>query len=283
MAESLDPRFPDKAFKVVQQQSAGAAAGQLKSPGYLAGRAMLFGPSPKQDPQLREPTPQTIGTLTLNDVKGYYAKAFRPDSTTIVVIGDVTAEEARNTIGKYFGNWSATGPKPPTDLPAVPANKSVAKDVADPARVQDAVELAEELPMTRFNPDYYPLEVGNHVLGGGFYATRLYRDLRQKTGYVYYVSNELEAGRTRSIFAVKYECNSENVSKAHALVERDLKQMQTTDVSPAELQQAKALLLRQIPLAEGSESHVAAASRFSVPSSDCPWMSRYGQHGFTIL
>jgi zinc protease len=253
----LHPRFPEEAFKVVQQQAAASVAGELKSPGYLAQRAMLFGLLPGDDPQLREPTPETVRTLNLNDVKSYHAKAFRPDLTTIVVIGDVTAEEARATIEKYFGGWQATGPKPLTDLPPVPANKPTARNVPDPARVQDAVELAEELPMTRFNPDYYPLEVGNHVLGGGFYATRLYRDLREQNGYVYYISNELQASRTRSIFAVKYECAPDNVSKARALVERDLKQMQAENVGPAELQLAKALLLRQIPLAEGSESRVA--------------------------
>ncbi len=253
----LHPRFPDEAFKVVQQQAAASVAGELKSPGYLAQRAMLFGLLPEDDPQLREPTPETVRTLNLNDVKSYYAKAFRPDLTTVVVIGDVTAEEARATIEKYFGGWQATGPKPLTDLPPVPANQPTARNVPDPARVQDAVELAEELPMTRFNPDYYPLEVGNHVLGGGFYATRLYRDLREQNGYVYYISNELQAARTRSIFAVKYECAPDNVSKARALVVRDLKQMQAENVGPAELQLAKALLLRQIPLAEGSESRVA--------------------------
>ena len=49
--------------------------------------------------------------------------------------------------------------------------------------------------MNRFNPDYYALQLGDHVLGGGFYATRLYRDLRQKAGYVYNVDNSLHASR----------------------------------------------------------------------------------------
>ena len=194
----LHPRLPDAAFKVVQQQAKDSVAGQLKSPGYLAQRATLKGLLPEGDPELRHPTPETIGALDLSNVKNYYAKTFRPDLTTIVVIGDVTADQARSVIEKYFGSWHASGPKPPTDLPPVPPNKATARNVPDSARVQDAVELAEELPMNRFNPDYYPLEVGNHVLGGGFYATRLYRDLREKTGYVYYVSNELQARRTRS-------------------------------------------------------------------------------------
>ncbi len=111
----------------------------------------------------------------------------RPDLTTIVVIGDVTAAEARAVVEKWFGEWKASGPKPETTLPPVALNKASAANVADPQQVQDAVTLAEQLELNRFDPDYYPLQLGNHVLGGGFYATRLYHDLRQVAGYVYTV------------------------------------------------------------------------------------------------
>ena len=96
-------------------------------------------------------------------------------------------------------------------------------------------------------------------MGGGFYATRLYHDLRQVAGLVYGVDNRLEAGRTRSTYAVSYGSDPPNVSKARALVARDLIAMQTTNVTPGELQQAKAILLRQLPLGEASESAVANA------------------------
>ena len=88
----------------------------------------------------------------------------------MVVIGDVTAEDAKATIEKWFGNWKATGAKPQTVLPPVPPNKSSATNVPDSSSVQDSVNLAEELGLNRTNPDYYPLQMGNFVLGGGFYA-----------------------------------------------------------------------------------------------------------------
>lgn len=109
-----------------------------------------------------------------------------------------------------------------------------------------------------FDPDYYPLQLGTHVLGGGFYATRLDHDLRQVAGYVYSVDVSLNASETRAIYSVTYGCDPENVSKARALIERDLNEMRTEEVSVSELHQAKALLLRQIPLSESSEEAVAA-------------------------
>ncbi len=253
----LHPALPTDAFKVVQQQTAQFSEGELQSPGYRMDRALQKALLPPGDPLLRETTPKTISSLNYNDVTAYYAKTFRPDLTTIVVIGDITMEQARPVIEKYFGAWQVSGPKPDVVLPPVPANKASAVNVPDPSQVQDTVELAEELEMNRFNPDYYALVVGNHVLGGGFYATRLYRDLREKAGYVYSIEDSLTAGETRSVYSIEYGCDPKNVSKARVMVEQELYDMQKTTVTPSELQQAKALLLRQIPLAESSEDAVA--------------------------
>jgi zinc protease len=253
----LHPALPAEAFQIVRDQTAQFTEGNLKSPGYRMQRALDLALLPKGDPSLREATPKTISALTLADVKAYYAKVFRPDMTTIAIIGDITPGEARPVIEKWFGEWKGVGAKPAVTLPAVPANQPTAAHVPDPEAVQDSVELALQLPMNRFSPDYYALQLGDHVLGGGFYATRLYRDLRQKAGYVYNVDNSLRAGETRANYSVTYGSDPENVSKARTLIDQDVEAMRTTNVTAAELQQAKALLLRQITLSESSEDGVA--------------------------
>jgi zinc protease len=253
----LHPALPAQAFAVVRQQTSQFVAGNLMSPSYRTSRALDVALLPAGDPSLRESTPATLAKVTLDDVKQYHDSTVRPDMTTIVVIGDVSPEEAKTVIEKWFGGWKAVGPKPDTTLPPVPVNKPSAANVADAQAVQDSVYLSEQLNLNRFDPDYYPLQLGNHVLGGGFYATRLYHDLRQVAGYVYYVDVSMGASKTRATYTVEYGCNPENVSKARALVQRDLNQMRTQDVSADELHQAKALLLRQIPLGESSEEAVA--------------------------
>ena len=255
----LQPALPGEAFATVQQQLAATVKGQLDSPGYLTNRAfhkLLF---PEGDPTLRQSTPATISALSIQDVRNYYQRVFRPDLTTIVVMGEITPGKAREVVEKYFGGWKASGPKPPTTLPPVPLSKPAFTLVPDTSRVQDIVMLGETLGLTRSNPDYYALELGNHVLGGGFYATRLYRDLRETGGLVYNVSSSFEIRKSRGLYVVRYACDPQNVSVARAIVEHDLLQMQTTAITPQELQQAKAILLRDIPLSESSVDSIAAA------------------------
>ena len=253
----LRPALPEAAFPTVSKQVASTLAGKLQSPDYLQQRALKTALFPKDDPSLREATPATVSSLTLDDVREYYKSAFRPDLTTIIVIGRITPGKAKEEIEKYFGKWKSEGPKPNTFLPPVPPNAPSVTAVPNTSRIQDKVTLAETLSLNRSNPEYYALELGNHVLGGGFYATRLYQDLRQKTGLVYNVSSDFDAGRTRMLYAVRYACDPANVSRARAIVEDNLKKIQTTPVSPGELEQAKALLLREIPLSESSVDSIA--------------------------
>ncbi len=253
----LHPALPVAAFAVVKRQTSEFLAGNLQSPEYRTLHALDSALLPAGDPVLRQATPATLARVTLQDVRTFYAATVRPDLTTIVVIGDVSAQEAKSVIEQWFGAWRANGNEPPTTLPPVGTNPPSAVAVADPAAVQDSVFLAEQLRLNRFDPDYYPLQLGNHVLGGGFYATRLYHDLRQVAGYVYTVDVRLDASKTRADYAVEYGCDPRNVSKARALIERDLEQMRTHDVSEVELHQAKALVLRKIVLNESSEEAVA--------------------------
>jgi zinc protease len=253
----LFPALPEPAFKVLQPQLAAAATGELQSPSYLAGLALRTALFPRHDPAQREATPDTIKSLTIQDVRDYHQRVFRPDLTTIVVIGKVTPENAAAVVARWFGDWKAVGRRPDTLFPSAPANVPSTTLVPDASRVQDKVTLAETLGLTRTNADYYALELGDHVLGGAFYATRLYRDLRENNGLVYFVSSAFDVGLTRGVYEVNYACDPPNVAKARGIVVSNLKDLRAKRVTPRELRQAKVLLLREIPLSESSVGRVA--------------------------
>lgn len=253
----INPALPEEAFKVVRKETASLLAGQEKSPKWLAGRALKTALYPKDDPALRYAKPGMVDRLALADVTNYYHAVFRPDVTTIVVVGNITPEEARLTIEKWFGDWKAHGSKPETEFQPISDNRPARVAVPNKSRVQDEVTLEETLGLTRSHPDYYPLQVGLHILTGAFYATRLYHDLRENNGLVYAVEAFLDIGKTRSGFGVEYGCNPGNVAKARSIIEHDLADMQVNLVTPAELAQAKNLLVHQELLSNTSTSAIA--------------------------
>ena len=116
----LHPALPEQAFAMAQRQLAASVKGQLDSPGYLTDRAIRRLLFPNNDPTLRQATPATVSAISNQDMRSYYRRVFRPDLTTIVVMGEITPGKAREVIEKYFGEWSASGPKPPTILPPGP-------------------------------------------------------------------------------------------------------------------------------------------------------------------
>jgi zinc protease len=253
----LHPALRVGDFKVVKRQTSRFAAGTLKSPSYRTSHALTAALLPASDPELDELKPKAFKKVNLDAVRQLQQAAIRPDLTTIVVVGDISPEDARTVIEEYFGDWKALGPTPNTILPAVPLNKASSVHIPDPGATQDSVIIAEQLDLNRFDPDYYPLQLGNTILGGNSDGTRLYHDLRQVSGYVYNVDLDLDASETRAVYSISYGSGRENTLKARALIQRDIEQMRTGEVSAGELHQAKAFLLRQIPLSASSEEEVA--------------------------
>ena len=248
----LHPALPADAFAVVQQQTAGAIAGQLQSPDFLFEMGMDGALFPANDLQMNHATPETIKALTLDKVKSYYAKTYRPDLATIVIVGKIDPSLARDVVAQAFGDWKAVGPKPDVDYAAVPHNKASQLHVPDATSVQDTVQMKQNVDVFNRDDSRFALNVGNEVLGGGFYASRLYHDLRDKSGLVYNVSTSFDLNPHRSSYEVTFGCDPDKVAAAAAIVVRDLKQMQDEPVAEADLQRAKSIELRQLSLSESS-------------------------------
>ncbi len=275
----LHPALPQQAFSVVQQQIAGITAGQVQSPAFLARLGLYKALLPEGDAQLRHPTPQSVTSLNLSDVKSYYAQTFRPDMTTLVVVGKVDPAQAKRVVEAAFGGWKASGVKPAVEYGEVPPNKPAQLHVPDSSSVQDSVKLAQTISVTRDDLARYALNLGNEVLGGGFYASRLYRDLRDQRGLVYTVDTRFNLGKHRSTYAVSFGSDPDKVAAASALVVQDLKQMQQEPVSEEDLKRAKGILLRQIPLAEASFDEIGEQLlTLSIEDRPLDAMTIAGQH-----
>jgi zinc protease len=250
--EELHPAFRSADFAVVQQQNQGELAGDMTTPAHLAAVALNKALYPPDDPEQRFATPKSVGALTLADVKSWFATAYRPDLTTIVVIGDTTPEAAKAIVEKYFGAWKATGPKPNVDLPPVPQNSPSQFVVPATGRVQSSVRLVETLDLVRTDPAWAQLQLANTALTGGFYSSLLFHDLREVHGYAYSIQSRVAAGKSRGTFSLEYGCDPQNIVPAESQITAILAKLQRDPIEPDRLLRAKALLMGEVPINEAS-------------------------------
>jgi len=250
--EELHPAFPDQAFQIVKSQAVGSLTGEMTSPDHLTEVALNKALYPADDPVQKFATPQTAGAVTPADVKSFYGSVYRPDMTTVVVIGDVTPEQAKATFEKYFAGWTAQGPKPDVTLPQVPKNSATSVVVPDVGRVQSDVQLAQVFNLKRSDPDWALLQVANNILGGGGFGSLLMDDLRVKHGYVYNAYSSLNSNRNRASFTMGYACDPDKIVPAQELALADIHTLQNGEVDSARLARSKAMLMSDVPLREAS-------------------------------
>ena len=255
----LHPAMRASDFAIVRQQEYEQVAGQEKTPNHLARLSLVNALYPEDDPSRRHATPSSVQHLSLAGVREWYRTAYRPDLTSIVVVGDVTPAQARAVVQRWFGGWKARGAKPNLYPSPVPDNSPASFTIPATGRVQDLVILAETLRLQRADRDVPSLQVANAALSGGFYASILFQDLRQKTGYVYSVNSGFELGRTRSTFDVVYGADPSNVANANALIAQDLQKLQDEPLSHDRMQIAKALLLGGAATEQESYGGIAGA------------------------
>jgi zinc protease len=253
----LHPALPPTSFAIQQNTLARTLAGELESPQYKMSRAFRQGLLPAGDSGLREAVPTTVHKLSLADVRSYFDHTYRPDLTTIVVVGDVTPELAQATVERYFGDWKAQGPKPDVIAPKVPLNPPSYSVVRNAFASQNQVLMGQMLDLDLHNPDRYALQLGNDVLGGNGFASRLMEDIRVKHGYAYSVESNVRFNRSRSFFSVEYGSDPDKVALVDTHVLDNIRAMQRTLVSDDELTNARQYQIRSIPLEVASIDRIA--------------------------
>ena len=127
--------------------------------------------------------PETVTTITREDVVGFRRAYYSSDDAVVAIIGDVTREQAQR-IGAQLTSELPRASRPLPALPPVPRpQEPVSQTIAFPAT---QAYLRIGMPgMARGDPDYVPLWLGNHILGGSGFSSRLMIELREKRALAY--------------------------------------------------------------------------------------------------
>ena len=254
----LHPAFPAQAFSVVQNNTARTLAAMEHQPSTIAEIAQTDALYPPGDPLLALPDRCDSRHGTLGDVKHWYTFAYRPDLTTIAIVGDVTPQVARDTIERYFGAWHAPKTKPPSfKYPQIKSNQGKSVTVNSSTTTHSQVTLTQIIDVHSGERDAIALELANTMLSDEGTGSLLFRDLRTQHGYVYSADSSLDIGENTSTFSIYFASDSKNVPKAQAAAIAEIRRLQDEDVPDIELQRAKALLLAERVLPLDSYSGIA--------------------------
>jgi predicted Zn-dependent peptidase len=130
-------------------------------------------------------TEESLNSITREDIINYYKSNFTPNGSYLVIVGDITKEEAKKMVESYFGSWKG-GEVFKSDLGnGKPANGNQVFFVKKPGAVQSVVYITFPMKIKTGDKDQLALSVLNGILGGGGFGTRLFQNLRENKAYTY--------------------------------------------------------------------------------------------------
>ena len=246
---ALRPTFPGDELERQRQQRLTSILQGRDDPPTISSAAfsrILYGKAHRYGtPQVG--TAETIKTFTPDDLRAFYASAFRPENATLLAVGDLTADKVMPLLEKSFGTWKATAPAATEKLPAVdqaPARQIYLVD--KPGAAQSQIRIGW-IGVPRSTPDYFPITVANTILGGSF-TSRLNNNLREVHGYTYGASSSFDMRASAGPFFAAAGVQTDKTAEALKEFFIELEAIQKP-VPPDELGRAKNYVALRFPSA----------------------------------
>lgn len=246
VAESLrTPAFRPEDVERVRAEILGELQAAEDEPGYVASRVFrraLYGDAPYG--HVVDGDPESIRRITRDEMVAFHGKEIRPERTICVAVGDVPTDRMKEVLSGALGSWAASGTAAPSRNPEPPPPSRVLVDKP----ISQANLIVGQIGVARDDPDYFPILLMNHVLGGGGFTSRLMKTIRTEGGLAYSVSSAFSSSRLPGPFQVVLQTKVESAGEALSLVHREIRRLHEEGVTQAELDQAKAFLTGSFPL-----------------------------------
>ena len=239
-------RERDRQLRSIQarQQSASAVASD-------ALRRAAFGDHPYGHPT--SGSRESVERIRHEDVVAFHQRHFVVANATVVIVGDLDRDQAER-LARQLTDGLPSGQQP-ADLPPVPPLEESRTVRIDFPSEQSTVLVAFD-GIARRHEDYMPLYVGNHILGGSGFASRLMSELREKRGLAYGTYSYLMPLRAGGRFVMGIQTRSDQADRALSLMMEELTDFIENGPSPAEVEDSQSNLVGGFPMRLNSNSKI---------------------------
>ena len=228
------PTFPAEILERERERSITQLRDALTRPDTLAARsfmAAIYG----EHPYGRAPTVESLQGITREEVVDFHRRHYLANTAVVTIVGDVDRAGADAIAQRLTRDLPAGEAPAPLTRPAMP--NSHVERLAHPSAQS---HLIVGLPgMSRDDPDYFPLLVGNYVLGGGGFVSRLTKEVREKRGFAYSVSSYFMPQRVAGPFQIGLQTKGSQADEALRVVRAVLDEFVAKGPTPAELKGAQ--------------------------------------------
>jgi len=201
-------------------------------------------------PLANSPSVQSIANINATDLQQFHKQFYRGDRMIVSIVGDVSKAEAAEIIQSLLQKVPQSGP-PIAKLPEFnrsPIEPLSQRKINISFDSQQAHIAMGMTAVTRSNPDYFPLLVGNYILGGGGFVSRLMSEVREKRGLAYSVSSYFAPGKDVGIFQAGLQTKNDQAALALEVLSTTITQFIANGPTQSELDAAKANLINGYPL-----------------------------------
>ena len=249
-----EPRFDEEPVARVRDHLLTRLRFDLQRPGTVAGRAMaetLFPGHPYARPV--EGTPESLAAITGEDLRNFTTTRLTRDRVAVGVSGDIDRDSFGALLDQVLEALPGEGVATAIP-PVVPATQPLQ---VIPMAVPQSIAFLAQPALGKDDPDFYPLFLVNHVLGGGTLTSRLGDEVREKRGLAYSVGSGLvERDATAMLYASVSTAN-DRMAESLAIIRSEWQRMAAEGPTEAELQDAKLFLTGSWPLRFTSTGAVA--------------------------
>ncbi|WP_108509139.1 M16 family metallopeptidase [Polynucleobacter acidiphobus] len=201
-------------------------------------------------PLARSPSIESIAAIQGGDLARFHQDFYRQDRVIVNIVGNVDPAKAKQIAEQIINALPVKGPAIPAlpPLERSPIEPESKRLVRIPFQTQQTHIAMGMTAITRDNPDYFPLLVGNYVLGGGGFVSRLVGEVRDKRGFAYSVFSYFQPGRDTGTFEAGLQTRNDQADQALNVLQETIARFIEDGPSDAELAAAKANLINGYPL-----------------------------------